>query len=130
MSQVLVGMSYICNQPRPYFIPIPFTKALHLHLSKAAKNYSAICFKFDVSNVKMSSASGSLPPDPKDFALGTDQQWKETNENLHEMLCLKYQCTYVLCHHLLPDFVPIPFRKALPRNLSDAAENKCEVVKI
>ena len=92
VSQVLVGMSYICHQFRPYFVPIPFTKAMHLNLSKAAKNYCAICFKFDVSNVKMSSASGSLPQTPKDFALGTDQRWKETNENLHEMLCLKHQC--------------------------------------
>ena len=43
---------------------------------------------------------GPCPQTPKNFALGTDQQWKETNENLHEMLCLKYQCTYVICHHL------------------------------
>ena len=36
---------------------------------------------------------------------------------------------YDLCHQLLPDYVRIPFLKDLPRYLSEAAENLCEMVK-
>jgi len=62
------------------------------------------------------------PQTPKNSALGNNQKWKETNENLREMLCLKNQYAYVICHQLRPDYDSIPFIEALPRNLSEAKE--------
>jgi hypothetical protein len=39
----------------------------------------------------MPSTSGGLPQGPPKLYLWDNQKWKETNENLHEMLCLKFQ---------------------------------------
>jgi len=61
-------------------------------------------------------------PYPKDPALVNNQNGKETNENLRRILFLNYQQGYALCHQHRPDYVPIPFIKELPRNLSEAAE--------
>ena len=61
------------------------------------------------------------PQTRKNSALANNQKWKETNENLREMLCLKNQ--YAICHQLRPDYKHIPFIKALPWNLSEANEN-------
>jgi len=65
----------------------------------------------------------ALPQTPKNSALGNNQKRIETNENLREMLCLKNQYAYVICHQLRRDYDPIPFIKALPRNVSEAKEN-------
>jgi hypothetical protein len=50
-----LGNMYYRITLQPDFVPIPFPKALPRNLSKQQKT-SVNCFKFDVSNVKISSA--------------------------------------------------------------------------
>ena len=119
VSQVFVG---IC--PSAGFRPYPITKSSASELVK-----SSIKQALNVLNV-MSQPSKwrqllGLQPIPQGSALVNNQNFKETNENLRKILFLNCQQFYALCHQHPPDYVPNPFIKELPRNMSEAAESLC-----
>ena len=113
VSQVSVGLCPMPSASARLYDPIPFLKdflGTYQKWQKLVWNGENV-----VSTVKMSSSSGGFAPDPQDSALWNNQKCKETNENLLEMLCLKYQLgLHVICHQLRPDYDSTSFIKAMP----------------
>ena len=106
---------------RPDYDSIPFLKIYLGTYQKRQK--TSMKFRkcgFNRQNVVIFRG---FAPDPKVLCPWDYHRWRETNENLSEMWCLKYQSAFVLCHQLRPDYDPIPFLKDLPLNLSEATEN-------